>query len=172
MAIKKILTYPEPVLRKQAQPITVFDEALKQLASDMGETMYKAPGVGLAANQIGVLKQIVVVDISKDEEEKEFITLINPVISEGAGCVVGEEGCLSVLEYESKVKRFQKIRVTANDLEGRELDFTAEDRFARIIQHEVDHLHGTLFIDHISRLKLTLYKKKLKKILKQQQRKK
>ncbi len=81
MALKKIFTYPEPVLRKQAQPITVFDEALKQLASDMGETMYDAPGVGLAANQIGVLKQIVVVDISKDEEEKEFITLINPVIS-------------------------------------------------------------------------------------------
>jgi len=172
MAIKKILTFPHPVLREKAQEITTFDDELKQLAADMGETMYAAPGVGLAANQIGIARQIVVVDISGKEDEKKFIALVNPVISEGEGSVIGEEGCLSVLEYESKVKRFQKIRVTANDLEGRELDFTAEDRFARIIQHEVDHLHGTLFIDHISRLKLTLYKKKLKKILKQQQRKK
>ena len=166
MALKKIFTYPEPVLRKQAQPITVFDEALKQLATDMSETMYKAPGVGLAANQIGVLKQIVVVDISKDEEEKEFIALINPVISEGVGCVVGEEGCLSVLEYEAKVERFQKIHIEALDLDGKPISFDAEDRFARIVQHEVDHLHGTLFIDHLSTLKRNLYKRKLKKILK------
>ncbi len=109
MALKKIFTFPEPVLRQKAKRITVFDEALKQLAADMSETMYDAPGVGLAANQIGVLKQIVVVDVSKEEEEKEFIALINPIISEGEGCVVGEEGCLSVLEYEAKVKRFQKF---------------------------------------------------------------
>jgi peptide deformylase len=166
MAIKKILTFPHPVLREKAKKITTFDDELRQLASDMGETMYNAPGVGLAANQIGVPRQIVVVDISKDEDEKKFITLVNPVISEGEGSVNGEEGCLSVLEYESNVKRFQKIRVKAQDLDGKELDFIAEDRFARIIQHEVDHLHGTLFIDRISRLKLSLYKKKLKKILK------
>ena len=166
MAIKKILTFPHPVLREKAKKITTFDDELRQLASDMGETMYNAPGVGLAANQIGVPRQIVVVDKSKDEDEKKFITLVNPVISEGEGSVNGEEGCLSVLEYESNVKRFQKIRVKAQDLDGKELDFIAEDRFARIIQHEVDHLHGTLFIDRISRLKLSLYKKKLKKILK------
>ena len=166
MAIKKILTFPNPVLRKKAKKITTFDDELKQLASDMGETMYNAPGVGLAANQIGITRQIVVVDVSREEDEKKFIALINPLISEGEGSVSGEEGCLSVLEYETNVKRFQKIRITAQDLEGNELDFEAEDRFARIIQHEVDHLHGTLFIDRISRLKLTLYKKKLKKILK------
>ncbi len=171
MAIKEIITFPNPVLREKAKKITTFDDELKQLAADMGETMYAAPGVGLAANQIGIARQIVVVDISEEKDEKKFIALVNPVISEGEGSVLGEEGCLSVLEYESKVKRFQKIRVTANDLDGRELDFTAEDRFARIIQHEVDHLHGTLFIDHISRLKQTLYKKKLKKILKQKQKK-
>ena len=165
MAIHTIITFPDPILREEAKKITTFDDELATLASDMGETMYAAPGVGLAANQIGIARQIVVVDISKDEDEKKFIALINPVISEGEDSVVGEEGCLSVLEYESKVKRFQKIRVTAQDLTGKELDFTAEDRFARIIQHEVDHLHGKLFIDHISRLKLTLYKKKLKKIL-------
>ena len=169
MALKKIFTYPEPVLRKKAQPITVFDDALQQLAADMSETMYNAPGVGLAANQVGVLKQIVVVDVSRDEEDKEFITLINPVISEGEGCVAGEEGCLSVLEYEAKVERFRKIHVEALDLDGKPVSFDAEDRLARIVQHEVDHLHGTLFIDHISALKRGLYKKKLKKILKARQ---
>ena len=166
MAIRKIFTFPHPVLREKAKKIKSFDDELKQLAADMGETMYDAPGVGLAANQIGIARQIVVVDISKEEDEKKFIALVNPVISEGEGSVIGEEGCLSVLEYESKVKRFQKIRVTAQDLEGKEIDFVAEDRFARIIQHEVDHLQGTLFIDRISRLKLSMYKKKLKKILK------
>lgn len=166
MAIKKIITFPNPVLREKAKKITTFDNELKQLANDMGKTMYDAPGVGLAANQIGIARQIVVVDVSKEEDEKKFIALVNPVISEGEGSLIGEEGCLSVLEYETNVKRFQKIRLTAQDLEGKELDFMAEDRFARIIQHEVDHLNGILFIDHISRLKLTLYKKKLKKILK------
>ena len=166
MTIQKILTYPHPVLRKKAEKIKKIDDGIKQLAADMGETMYNAPGVGLAANQIGVARQLIVVDVSKEENEKKYIVLINPEISEGEGSVVGEEGCLSVLEYESKVKRFQKIRVTALDIEGNELDFEAEDRFARIIQHEVDHLHGKLFIDRISRLKLSMYKKKLKKILK------
>ncbi len=171
MAIRRILTFPNPVLREKARKITTFDEELKTLAADMGETMYDAPGVGLAANQIGITRQIVVVDISENEDEKKYLPLVNPVISEGEGSVTGEEGCLSVLEYESKVKRFQKIRVQAQDLEGQHLDFEANDRFARIIQHEVDHLHGRLFIDHISRLKLSLYKKKLKKILKKEQRK-
>ena len=166
MAIRTILKYPEPVLRQKAKKITVFDEELKQLASDMGQTMYDAPGVGLAANQIGVLKQIIVVDVSKSEGEKKFITLINPVISEGEGSITGEEGCLSVIDYEAMVKRFQKIHVTAQDVDGNPVTFDAEDRFARIIQHEVDHLHGKLFIDHLSALKRGLYKKKLKKILK------
>jgi len=166
MALRTIITYPNPVLRKKAEEITTFDEALKELAADMVETMYDAPGVGLAANQIGVLQQIVVVDVSKKEGEKKSIILINPVISAGEGCVSGDEGCLSVIEYEAKVKRYQKIHLTARDLEGKEIEFAAEDRFARIIQHEVDHLHGTLFIDHLSRLKQGLYKKKLKKILK------
>jgi peptide deformylase len=166
MALKKILTYPAKVLRQKAKKISLFDEALRQLAADMCETMYDAPGVGLAANQIGVPKQIVVVDISKEDDEKKFTTLINPVISDGEGCVAGEEGCLSVLEYEAKVDRFQKIHVTAQDLDGKPMAFDAEDRLARIIQHEVDHLRGKLFIDHISALKRSLYKKKLKKLLK------
>lgn len=160
------MTYPAPVLRKKAVEIEAFDDALRELAEDMAETMYDAQGVGLAGNQIGVARQIVVVDISTEENERKYIVLINPVISEGEGKVCDQEGCLSVVEYSAKVNRFRKIRVTALDPEGKELDFIAEDRFARIIQHEVDHLHGTLFIDRISSLKRGLYKKKLKKILK------
>lgn len=165
MAIRTIHTFPDPVLRKTAKKITAFDDELKKLAQDMAETMYDAPGIGLAANQIGVLQQIVVVDISETEEEKKFITLINPVISEGEGYVCDEEGCLSVIEYMSNVERFKKIKVNAQDMEGKSIEFEARDRFARIIQHEVDHLHGKLFIDRISSLKRALYKKKLKKIL-------
>ena len=165
MALRTILTFPDPVLRQKAKKVTSFDDELKQLAADMGETMYQAPGIGLAANQIGVLLQIVVVDVSGPGSGKQFITLVNPVISEGEGSVTDEEGCLSVTDYTSTVKRFRKITVTAQDLEGKPMEFSAEDRFARVIQHEVDHLLGKLFIDHISSLKRTLYKKRLKKML-------
>jgi len=165
MAIRTILTFPDPILRQKAVKVTRFDEELKQLAVDMGETMYDAPGIGLAANQIGVLLRIVVVDVSTPETGKRFISLVNPVISEGEGSVTDEEGCLSVIDYTSNVKRFKKIKVTAQDLEGNPMEFIAEDRFARIIQHEVDHLDGRLFIDHLSSLKRSLYKKRLKKIL-------
>ena len=164
MAILKILTYPHPVLRQKAEPVTAFDDELKQLVADMGDTMFDAPGVGLAANQIGIPRQIVVIDDSTPER-KAVMALINPVISEGQGTVAGEEGCLSVREYTAKVQRFHKIHVRALDVEGRPLEFDAEDRRARIIQHEVDHLSGTLFIDRLSTLKRSLYKKKLKKIL-------
>ncbi|MCI5168467.1 MAG: peptide deformylase [Candidatus Electrothrix sp. GM3_4] len=168
MAIREIVTYPAPVLRKKAVKIEAFDDALRKLIKDMTETMYAAEGVGLAGNQIGVARQIVIVDISTQEDERKHIVLINPVISEGEGKVPDQEGCLSVVEYSTKVDRFQKIRVTAQDSEGEEIDFIVKDRFARIIQHEVDHLHGKLFIDRISSLKRGLYKKKLKKILKNQ----
>ena len=169
MAIRTILTFPDPVLRQKAKKVTRFDDELKQLAADMGETMYDAPGIGLAANQIGVLLQIVVVDISLPDDRKKFIALINPVISGGEGSVTDEEGCLSVIDYTSNVKRFRKIKVTAQDLEGKPMEFIAEERFARVIQHEVDHLHGKLFIDHLSSLKRSLYKKRLKKMLQAEQ---
>jgi peptide deformylase len=165
MALRKILTHPHPVLREKAAKITKFDNELQLLVKDMAETMYEAQGVGLAGNQIGIARQIVVVDISVQDDEKKYIVLINPAISEGEDCESGKEGCLSVVEYDAKVERFKKIRVTAQDADGKALDFIAEDRFARIIQHEVDHLHGTLFIDRISKLKQDMYKRKLKKIL-------
>jgi peptide deformylase len=165
MALRKIYTHPHPVLREKAAKITEFDDSLQQLAKDMGETMYAAKGVGLAGNQIGIARQIIVVDISAHEDEQRYLTLINPVISEGEGSESDKEGCLSVAEYDAKVVRFKKIRVTGQDLEGKPMDFIAEARFARIIQHEVDHLHGKLFIDRISKLKQDMYKRKLKKIL-------
>ena len=164
MARRKIITFPHPVLRQKAEPVTAFDDTLKELVADMGETMFAAPGVGLAANQIGVPLQVVVIEQGTPEQQ-DFMALINPVISNGEGSVYDDEGCLSVRECLAQVKRFQRIHVSAQDVEGRPLEFDAEDRFARIIQHEVDHLLGTLFIDRISPLKRALYKKKLKKIL-------
>ena len=169
MAIRTIITYPHPVLRQKAEPITVFDQELKILIEDMADTMYKAPGVGLAANQIGIARQLVVIDRSTVENERKFLTLINPEITGGEGSMVDEEGCLSVIECYAKVKRFRKIHVTAQDADGNPLEFDAEDRFARIIQHEVDHLLGTLFIDRLSSLKRALYKKKLKKLLQEEE---
>lgn len=168
MAIRKIITYPHPVLREKAQQITVFDEALQTLVQDMAATMWAAPGVGLAANQIGVALQVVVVDRSTDDHERQYITLVNPVIADGEGSVIDEEGCLSVIECTANVKRFRRIHVTAQDVAGQLLEFDAEDRYARIIQHEVDHLLGTLFIDRLSSLKRALYKKKLRKLLQEQ----
>ena len=165
MAIREIVTYPNPVLREQTKKVIEFGDELKKLAADMGETMYDAPGIGLAANQIGVSLQVIVVDVTELDGEKQFVTYVNPVISDGEGSAVDEEGCLSVIEFTSNVKRFKKIKVTAQDLDGKTVEFEAEDRFARIIQHEVDHLRGKLFIDRISTLKRNLYKKKLKKIL-------
>ncbi len=169
MAIRTILTYPHPVLREKAEKITVFDQELQTMVEDMAETMFAAPGVGLAANQIGVARQVVVVDRSTVDNQRNYITLVNPVISDGEGSIIDEEGCLSVIECYAKVKRFQKIHVTAQDVQGNPLEFDAEDRYARIIQHEIDHLLGTLFIDRLSSLKRALYKKKLKKLLQEKE---
>ncbi len=168
MAIREILKYPNPILRKKAEKVTEFDDALQELIVDMAETMYDAPGVGLAAPQVGVSQQLLVMDITTQDEEPELLVFVNPEISEGEGSDLEEEGCLSVVELTAKVKRFTKIRVKAQDAEGNPLDFIAEDWFARVIQHEVDHLNGTLFIDHLSSLKRAMYKKKRKKQLAQE----
>ncbi|PIE56099.1 MAG: peptide deformylase [Desulfobulbus propionicus] len=169
MAFRKIITYPHPVLRQKAEPVTEFDEALHALIQDMAETMYDAPGVGLAANQIGIARQIIVVDPSDHDQEPDLRVFINPVVTEGTGSQLDTEGCLSVIDCMASVKRFQKIHVTAQNADGTPLELDAEDRLARIIQHEIDHLNGILFIDHLSPLKRTLYKKKLKKIIRERQ---
>jgi peptide deformylase len=169
MAIKKILTFPNPVLRQKVETVTSFDDSLKELARDLAETMYDAPGAGLAANQIGVCLRVVVIDVSASKEEKKHLVLVNPEIIEQQGCQVDEEGCLSVIDLTANVERYRKLLIRAQDLDGKTWEFPAEDFFARVIQHELDHLNGILFIDRLSPLKRTLYKKRLKKILREQE---
>ena len=168
--IRTILTYPNKILKKKTVPVTEFDDGLRQLINDMVDTMFDAPGAGLAANQVGVPKQVMVINISErdDDEDRQAMALVNPEIIETQGSQVDVEGCLSVIDYETKVQRFQKIVVRAQDAQGKSLEFEAEDFLARVVQHECDHLQGKLFIDRISSLKRALYKKKLKKILQQQ----
>lgn len=165
MAVKKIITYPDPVLRRKTEPVTVFDDQLKELVRDLADTMYAAPGAGLAANQIGVSTKVVIIDISPDKEDRKHLVLVNPEILDGEGSIVDEEGCLSVIDCTAKVKRFKKIRVKAQDTDGNTHEFDAENHFARVVQHEVDHLNCILFIDRISTLQRSFYKKRLKKML-------
>lgn len=163
MSLLPILTFPNPVLRQKAEKITEFDGDLNALIGDMVETMYDAPGVGLAAPQIGKSIRLIVVDIAKEEHEKEHMAMVNPKIIQKEGSQVDEEGCLSVLDLTATVKRSRKITVSYQDAEGQEQELTTEDRFAIVLQHEIDHLHGVLFLDHLSTLKRAIYKKKVKK---------
>ncbi len=165
MSLRTIHTFPDPVLRQKAKKITTFDATLQDLIKDMVETMYDAPGVGLAAPQIGESTQLIVVDISREEDEQKAMAMINPKITAQEGKQVDEEGCLSVIDLTASVKRSQKITVCYQDTTGKEQEMTVEDRFAVVLQHEIDHLNGVLFIDHLSTLKRTLYKKKVKKML-------
>ena len=166
MSLRTILTFPDPILRQKAKEISIFDDSLQSLVSTMLDTMYDAPGVGLAAPQIGESVQLIVVDVSKeDDEEKESMVMINPTITEKEGKQVDEEGCLSVLDLTASVKRSKKVTVCYHDITGEKQELTTEDRFAVVLQHEIDHLNGILFIDHLSTLKRSLYKKKIKKML-------
>lgn len=180
MATRPIVKYPLPLLQKKTAPVTLFDDDLVKLVSDMIETMREAPGVGLAAPQIGVSLRLAVIagsatlpDEARENESETPppppLVLANPRIVAGEGAHIDEEGCLSVIDCFAKVKRYQKITVEAQDIKGLPLRFEANGFFARVIQHEVDHLDGTLFIDRLSSLKRGLYKKKLKKILAQEQ---
>ncbi len=170
MAIRPIVKYPVMSLKEVAKPVTDFGPDLEALVADMAETMYAAPGVGLAAPQIAVPLQLCVIDISPKDQPRDLIVLANPQIVKGEGAEVDEEGCLSVREYSADVKRFERVWVTAQDIKGQPMEFMAEGFYARVIQHELDHLQGTLFIDRLSSLKRSLYKKKLKKILQEEER--
>ena len=161
------------ILTKKAARVTKFDDDLQELIANMIETMFDAPGAGLAANQIGVCKRVVVINTSEQEKDadRQAIALINPEILQGEGSQIDVEGCLSVIDYSTKVERFLKVTVRAQDAGGETREFEAEEFFARVIQHECDHLEGKLFIDRISSLKRGLYKKRLKKILAEEQEK-
>jgi peptide deformylase len=161
MAILSILEFPNARLRIKAQPVVVFDEALKQLAADMLETMYAAPGIGLAATQVDQHKQLLVLDVS--EEKNQPLTLVNPKITAKEGTQVYQEGCLSVPGIFADVERADRIHVEAQDAEGKPLSFDADGLLAVCIQHEMDHLAGKLFVDYLSPLKRELVRKKLEK---------
>jgi peptide deformylase len=169
MAVKRILTYPDTVLRERAEPVTNIDGKVQQLINDMAETMYHAPGVGLASNQVGEPCRIIVFDISAKDEPNDLVVLINPEIVEASGVIVDEEGCLSVIDYKADVKRAACVTVKGVDREGNPVTLRREGLPAIVLQHEIDHLNGILFIDRISTLKRELYKRRLKKLLKQRQ---
>ena len=162
--IREVLTYPNPVLKKTAEPIAAVTPEIRELAKDMVETMYEYDGIGLAAPQIGECIRLITVDISGPEAREDLRVLVNPELEMiGDEEVESEEGCLSVEDYRSQVVRAERVRVKALDLDGNPVEFEADGLLAICLQHECDHLNGTLFIDRISRLKRNLYDAKVKK---------
>ncbi len=161
MALLPILRYPDPRLKKVAQPVAKIDDTIRKLAADMAETMYEAPGIGLAATQVDVHLQLVVIDISEDKSDLRV--LINPRIERLQGCHVGEEGCLSVPGIYEKVERAEQVTVHYQDLDGKTRSFTADGLLAVCVQHELDHLNGKVFVDHLSQLMQGRIKNKLAK---------
>ena len=167
MALLKVYSFPDPVLKQKALPVHEFDENLVELADNMLETMYKESGIGLAAVQVAVLKQLVVVDLKSGEEDKslrEPRVFVNPQIVERSGETVSEEGCLSVVEYRAEVKRAESIKLDFQNLQGEPESLDADGLLSICIQHELDHLQGILFIDHLPMLKQKMVKKRLSKL--------
>jgi len=169
MALLKILHYPEPLLKQRSQPVTEFDDELRQLAENMAETMYDAPGVGLAAPQVGALKRLIVIDCSPGDQPADLILAVNPEIVAREGESLEEEGCLSVPGFWASVNRAAKVRMRYQDVTGKTLEREAEGLLAICMQHEIDHLEGILFVDRLSPLKRSLFKKKYLKMLKERE---
>lgn len=165
MAILEILKYPALALNKAASPVKNMTGETAQLVSDLLETMYAAPGVGLAAPQVGSSERIVVLDTDHENPGKQVYKLINPVITRAEGEIIWEEGCLSVVDFTAEVRRFAQVEVIAFDEKEKEIKIAAEGLLAVALQHEIDHLDGKLFIDRISRLKRDLYTRRRKKML-------
>ncbi len=164
MAIRRILTIPDPVLRKKAKPIERVDEELRRLMDDMLATMYEAPGIGLAAPQIGIPRRIIVMDPAKDDAPKTPLIMVNPEILERSTELrVHEEGCLSIPDYTAEIERPAKARVSYIDREGRMQETELEGIWSTLVQHEIDHLNGILFIDYLSRLKRDMVVRKYSK---------
>jgi peptide deformylase len=164
MALLKILHYPDPVLRQKGEPVTEFDDDLKQLAEDMAETMYAAPGIGLAAPQVGVSKRLAVIDCAPKDEAPQLMVLVNPEIAGGEGECYEEEGCLSVPDFYAQVHRNCQVTVRYQDLAGAPHQMEADGLLAIACQHEIDHLDGILFVDHLSPLKRSMFRKKWQKM--------
>jgi peptide deformylase len=165
--IREILHFPDPRLKQPGTAVKNITGDLVQLVNDMVLTMYDAPGVGLAAVQIGVPQRVIVIDANHEEPGKHLLKLINPVITARTGEVIWEEGCLSVIDYTAEVKRAAQVEVKAWTPDQKEITLQAEDLLAVALQHEIDHLDGKLFIDRISRLKRELYSRRVKKLLRE-----
>jgi len=164
MPQKKIVIEPDPILRKESKPVEKVDDELRRLLDDMLETMYAAPGIGLAAVQVGILKRLIVIDISKDKDKKEPLFLINPkIISKSEHTSTYEEGCLSLPGHFAEIERPAECEINFIDYNGKKKEIKAEGLLATCIQHELDHLDGILFIDYLSKLKKDMIIKKLKK---------
>ena len=165
----KIFTFPDSVLLSKSEAVENIDEDIQKLIDSMGTTMYAAPGIGLAANQVGNLKRIFVYDLTPKDEGRNLSVLINPEIVQAEGKIEYEEACLSVVDFSSEVTRAAYVKVRGVDRHGNPVDVEAEGLLAVCLQHEIDHLNGVLFLDHVSNLKRAFYKKKLKKMLKKGQ---
>jgi peptide deformylase len=161
MALLDILEFPDPRLRTKAKPVTQVDDSIRKLTQDMLETMYHAPGIGLAATQVNVHKQVIVIDLSEDKTQP--LVFINPVITPVTGEKEYEEGCLSVPGFHEKVVRPDVIRVSALDAQGKPFEMECSGLLSVCLQHEMDHLSGVLFVDHISKLKRDRIRRKLEK---------
>ena len=151
MPLLKILHHPDPRLRTKATAVSTFDEALSEFARNLLTTMYAAPGIGLAATQVNVHKRVIVVDISEEKDQPHM--LVNPILEPYGDKIKGEEGCLSVPDIYDSVERFEYVKVSAQDVHGEPLQFTADGMLSICIQHECDHLEGKLFVDYLSSLK-------------------
>jgi peptide deformylase len=164
MAILPIITLPDPVLRKRAAPIERVDAELTRLMDDMLATMYDAPGIGLAATQVGILRRLIVMDPAKDEAPKEPLVMVNPeIVALGEEMRLHEEGCLSIPDVTAEIERPALTRVRFIDRTGKPSEIELEGIWSTLVQHEIDHLNGVLFIDHLSRLKRDMIVKKLTK---------
>jgi peptide deformylase len=158
--VRKILTFPDPELKKKSQSVTVISDKTRDIVRDMTETMYNAPGVGLAAPQIGIHQRIIIIDVSGKDEPPHPIVAINPVIIHAEGESYEEEGCLSVPKYAANVRRHLRVVVKALNLDGEEFTCKADNLLAVAFQHEIDHLDGILFVDHLSPLKRGIFRKR------------
>ncbi len=171
MTVRRIITVPDPILRKKSESVNDIDKDIKKLMNDMLETMYDAPGIGLAAIQIGIPKRIVVIDVSKEPNKKEPIYFVNPQITWKSDVKVSyEEGCLSIPNQFAKIERPEKCNIKYLDYHGAEKEIKAEGLLATCIQHEIDHLNGILFIDYLSKLKKNIIIKKVSKNKKELER--
>jgi peptide deformylase len=164
--IREIVKYPDPILQRPTEKVTEFDEELRTLAADMFESMYSAIGIGLAAPQIGVGKRITVIDLSNQKNPKEKLVLVNPEILHREGKQVEDEGCLSLPDIRDKVSRAAKVKVRAQNLEGKTIELEGTELLARAFQHEIDHLDGILFPWRLSALKRDLILRKIRKMQK------